>query len=225
MAKKGIDLRIEYPKNIMCQIANLPKQKMFRLITFFFLMILTLEVQSQVGLNNSFQKRSRQKEKCDTINIDKCYITFDGRKIETDTNIKEVVKGWGTIKRVRPCSPDYSILYVEMKDTFCVVYDSITFKDSLVYLVDTSISTMIYNLLVENKIIQSRSELKVGNTIYLSLMSFYNKVKLFSEQKTQDDNDNLSRTWSCEQCYKIILSGKVLKTYDCPLFNNLYRLK
>ena len=112
-----------------------------------------------------------------------------------------------------------------MKDTIFVIYDSVTVNDSMVYLVDTLISPRIYNLLVENNRIQGRSDLKVGNTIYLSLMRFYNEVKLFSEQDTQEDNDKLSKTWSCEQCYKIILSGKVVKTYDCPLFNNLYRLK
>ena len=196
-----------------------------RIVTFLFFMILSLEVQSQVGLHHSSRKHSYPKENCDTINIDECYITFDGRKISTDTNVKEEVEGWFTIIRVLPRSTDYSILYVDMKDTIFVIYDSVTVNDSMVYLVDTLISPRIYNLLVENNRIQGRSDLKVGNTIYLRLMRFYNEVKLFSEQDTQEDNDKLSKTWSCEQCYKIILSGKVVKTYDCPLFNNLYRLK
>ena len=180
-----------------------------------------------------------QHEECDTINIDKCYMVIGEDRIAIDTNVGESVNGLFSFVNVEPLNPNYCMLYVTQTDTFYTVYDSTISNGLIVYLVDTSFSTKLYGILIENeeefdslvikRLREYQSENEVdktrGELMPLHLRRFYKYVASFPEQKNEFQNNNVSTTWSCEHCQVIILHSKEEKVYDCPLFNNLYRLK
>ena len=195
---------------------------MYRALIFILLMVFSFNAYSQIGLIPFIRSQSQQHdEKCDTVNIDKCYLTYDGIKIAIDTNVQEETAGWFTIIRVLPLNcPDYCILSVCRTDTIHTVYDSTMVNDVMLYRSDT-----YYNVLVGKNKIANWNELKKDDTIHLRLRRFYKEVKLVKEHKNVEDGDDLSTTVSCDQCYLIILLGKAIRFYDCPIFyNNLYRL-
>ena len=162
---------------------------------------------------------SHQTEKCDTINIDECFIARNGELLVLDTIVEDEINGYFTIVRAEPLDLNYCMLYAER--------------------IDTSYSSRIYNVLVENKeeikgslqdIIESYlSEDKKGNrntAIPLRLCRFYSIEKsIIGLYEKNDYKKKISVTVSCERCHVIILHGKEELIYDCPLYNNLYRLK
>lgn len=195
---------------------------MYRIILFLFMIILSIETQSQTGLNGLFDTVSYPDKECDTINIDKGYLTINNKQIFTDTNVQEATEGLFNIIRIKYLNPKYSMLYVEHTDTFYLVYDSIMTEGSIVYLIDTLLSSRLFNVLVENsENAKDESSLIVGKSTALRLRQFYNEVK-FSGVNI-DSNENNATTETCDHCYVIILLGEEIRTYDCPLYNNLYR--
>lgn len=177
-------------------------------------------------------------EKCDTINIDKCYMVVGEDKIKLDTNVAEEINGLFSFIKMEPLNPNDCMLYVTRTDTIFTVYDSTIINGLIVYLVDTSFSTKQYYVLVESEedfndlVIKRLQEYRVkekmddanGELIPLDLKRFYQDVT-FSLRSRETEEKDLATTWSCEQCQVIILHGKEEKVYDCPLYNNLYRLK
>lgn len=177
-------------------------------------------------------------EKCDTINIDKCYMVVGDDKVKLDTNVVEEINGLFSFIKVEPLNPNDCMLYLTRTDTIFTVYDSTVINGSIVYLVDTFFSSKLYYVMVEseedfnNLIIKRLYEYRLkekmndfqSELIPLHLKRFYQDVTLFHKPKESEER-NLATTWSCEQCQVIILHGKEEKVYDCPLYNNLYRLK
>lgn len=90
-------------------------------------------------------------EECDTINLDENYITINGERIATDSNVKEEFSGVFTINGVRFLSEFYCMLYVSRMDTIPIIYDSVNSNDALVYLIDTVYSVCNYDVLVANE--------------------------------------------------------------------------
>lgn len=182
--------------------------------------------------------RPQGEDACDTINIDECYIIRNEKKIVIDTNVQETIVGLFTILKVVPLYPNYCMLYVTHTDTIYTVYDSTIDNGSLVYPVDTSYSTHLYNVLVEKEedvgpplnywvnllLSEYEYEENIEKNILLHLRSFYNNVKMPTIHGIVP-NDNFATTVNCEQCQVIILHGKEEKVFDCPIYNNLYRLK
>lgn len=176
-------------------------------------------------------------EECDTINIDECYVVRDGKKYSIDTTVHNTIKGDFEILTVRYLDLDYRMLSVAHEDTFYTIYDSVLVNDKLIYLVDTSYSTSVYNVLVENvnglndslkKYVRSHRSYESADDnhvklFHLSISSFYNEIKIhYDWENTRENQGNL--TVNCSQCHVIILHGKRKKNNDCPLYNNLYQL-
>lgn len=198
---------------------------LIKIISLICFTILSLQSYSQKELNPFDCPCSNQVRACDTINIDRCYLTIEGEKIAIDTNVQEDVEGLFSVVKVSLINTYYHMLYLEKTDTTYLVYDSSIVNNSWDYLVDTSISTKIYNVLVENRNdISNTNLLKEDSIIFLCLRRYYNVVKI-PNVKEKDVNDDLATTWSCDQCYTIIMQGKSVEIHDCPFYNNLYRMK
>lgn len=176
-------------------------------------------------------------EECDTINIDECYVVRGSKKYSIDTTVHNTIKGDFEILNVRYLDLDYRMLSVAHKDTFYTIYDSVLVNDKLIYLVDTSYSTSVYKVLVENvnglndslkKYVRSHRSYEGADDnhvklFHLSIGSFYNNIKIhYDWGKMKENQGNL--TVNCSQCHVIILHGKRKKISDCPLYNNLYQL-
>ncbi|MBQ3946610.1 MAG: hypothetical protein II670_13555 [Alphaproteobacteria bacterium] len=198
---------------------------MNKYVIFLFVLFLYIEGHSQIVMNRFFNTSFNNDTECDTINIDKCYITIEGVKIATDTNGLEEIEKMFTIVRIRPLNSHYCMLYVEQTDTIKLVYDSTIVNNLLVALTDTVYSTKLYNVLVKNDEIEDRNEYLVGNTLPLRLRSYFKVIKLSDESKNHGGCDKSATTWTCDQCHIITLHGKEVKIHDCPLYNNLYRLE
>lgn len=200
---------------------------MYRIVIIILLIIFSSDAYSQIGLIPYIRSQSQHhEEKCDTINIDKCYLTYDGTKIVIDTNVQEETAGWFTIVRVLPLSsPDYCMLSVCRTDTIYTMYDSTMVNDVMLYMTDTSFTEKLYEVLVRKDEITNWNKLKKDDRIHLRLRRYYNEVELVKGHKNVEESDNLSITVSCDNCYIIILLGKEVRYYHCPLFfNNFYRL-
>lgn len=198
---------------------------MNRSVIILFVIFLPIESYSQIEMCRYHDKPSQKDVYCDTINIDKCYITIGGMKIATDTNEREEIEKIFNIVRTRSLNQYFDMLYVEQTDTLYMVYDSTVVNDSLVFLTDTLYSTKFYNVLIENNEVDKGNEYEVGNSISLHLRSYYS-VLGFSNVCNENRCDEESATvWNCDQCHIIFLHGKEVKSYDCPLFNNLYQIQ
>lgn len=176
-------------------------------------------------------------DRCDTINIDECYVVRGGKKYPIDTTVHNTINGDFEILTVRYLDLEYCVLSVAHKDTIYTKYDSVLVNDKLIYLVDTSYSTSVYKVLVENgnglndslkkyvrsyRLFESADE-NHDELFHLSISSFYNKIEIhYDWGKTKENQGNL--TVNCSQCHVIILHGKRKKINDCPLYNNLYQL-
>lgn len=197
---------------------------------FVFFLMLFSPIVSYSQMKSFYQE-------CDTINIDDLYIVKDGERIMTDSNVKEDIEGFFSIVRVEPLVSNYCIIYLSRSDTLYTIYDSTINDESRIYRVDTSYSTKLYSVLVENKeeirdslifwiyyyLSEEENKESTDVPIPLRLQRFYNVVQIPDVHKKK--YDGFARTISCEQCQVIILHGKEELIYDCPLYNNLYRLK
>jgi hypothetical protein len=197
---------------------------MNRLVIILLVIFLPIESYSQIEISRYHSPSFSKDVYCDTINIDKCYITIDGVKIATDTNAREEIENMFTVVRTIPLGRYYNMLRVEQTDTLYIVYDSTVVNDSLVYLTDTLHSTKLYSVLIENNEVDNGNEYEVGKSISLHLQSYYNKLGSFNVCKKNGSNEEPATTWTCDQCQVVILHGKEVKCYDCPLYNNLYHI-
>lgn len=197
---------------------------MNRFVIILFIIFLPIESYSQIGMSRYHSTSFLKDVDCDTINIDKCYITMEGVKIAIDTNGRDEIEKMFTIVRTRPLSQYYNMLYMEQTDTLYMVYDSTIVNDSLVFLADTLYSTKSYNVLIENDETDEENEYVVGNSISLHLRSYYNVTEFPNVYKKNSSNEKSATTWNCDQCTIIILHGKEVKVHDCPLYNNLYQM-
>lgn len=180
-------------------------------------------------------------EECDTINIDECYVVRGGKKYSIDTTVHNTIKGDFeilTVNYIDHLDLECCVLSVAHKDTFYTIYDSVLVNDKLIYLVDTSYSTSVYNVLVENvnrlndslkKYVRTHRSYESADDnhvklFHLSIGSFYNKIKIHYDWGKMKENQGNLLTVNCSLCHVIILHGKRKKISDCPLYNNLYRL-
>lgn len=198
---------------------------MTRLVIILLVLFLPIESYSQIEMSRYHSPSFPKDVNCDTINIDKCYITIEGMKITTDTIHREEIEKTFTIVRTRPLDQYHKMLYLEQTDTLYMVYDSTLVNDSLVYLTDTLYSTKSYNVLIGKNKIDEDNEYVVGNSISLHLRSYYNLPEIPYVSKKSDNDGKSATTWNCDQCYIIILHGKEVKVHDCPLYSNLYQIK
>lgn len=120
---------------------------MYKIVLFIGLVFLPICIHGQSEKIGS----SYLSEECDTINLDENYITIDGERIATDSNVKEVFSGVFTIESVRFLSEFYCMLYISKKDTIPIIYDSVSSNNTLVYLIDTVYSVCNYNVLVSDE--------------------------------------------------------------------------
>ena len=197
----------------------------FRFVVFMIMMIPSLMTQSQTISTLS---------RCDTINIDECYIVYNGSRCSVDTNVHEMIDGYFEIVRIIPISLECYLLTMAQKDTIYTIYDSVLIDGKQTYSVDTFYTTIDYNVWVEDvetlndslknyvKCPDNWERYDEYESFSLSIRSFYNEFKLPHNAKVS--NDKLASTVDCSQCYVIVLHGKKKKIFDCPLFNNLYRL-
>ena len=178
---------------------------MRKIILFFILFLIFNKVQSQIEENTPFDKN----EECDTINIDKCYMTrYYGDKYEIDTNVQEKITGLFEIIQVRPLNSFYCLLYVKYRDK----------RDygDLAILVEK-----------EDDIIASGS-LKVGKSFYMRLKKYYNITKKtfrHTPQINDNNSDIIGITEHCQDRQMIIYHGKKEVIVDCPIYTRLYRLE
>jgi len=198
---------------------------MNRLVIILLVIFLPIEGYSQIEMSRYHSPSFPKDVNCDTINIDKCYITIGGVKITTDTISREEIEKTFAIVRTRPLNQYYKTLYMEQTDTLYMVYDSTVVNDSLVFLTDTLYSTKSYNVLFENNEFDKGNEYEVGNSISLHLRSYYNVPKFPYVSKKNGNDEKSASTWNCDQCHIIILHGKEVKVRDCPLYSNLYQIK
>ncbi len=173
---------------------------------------------------------------CDTINMDELYIIENGRKHVIDTNVTEVVEGNFSIVNARFLDTNYCMIHATLTDTDYTVYDSVMIDESWVYKVDTSYTEKSYHIMVEDEPEVSESlvwlyfflaghklDEDTEIIIPLRLQRYYNIVK--TTNLYEDRNVDSAIINSCDQCHVIILHGKKELIRDCPLYDNLYRMK
>lgn len=138
-------------------------------------MLIFSVAQSQIGLNRSYRTHCNKEEKCDTINIDGCYITLGDNKIKTDTNVRYIIDGMFNVIRVVKLNTEYSILSLENVDTLCFMYDSVISQDTLVCSIDSFLTSRIFEVMVKNEQDHINPQsVKAGDTIRLRIKRFYN---------------------------------------------------
>lgn len=176
-------------------------------------------------------------EECDTINIDERYYVKSGEIFSIDTNVHDTIIGDFKILNVRILDNECCLLYVAHIDTIYTIFDSVLINENQIYLEDTSYTTTVYNVWVENMNRLNDSLIKHvrcyhshentddnhDKSFHLCISSFYDEFRLsYVGEEIKDDKTN--STIDCFQCHVIILHGKRRKIHDCPLYNNLYQL-
>ena len=199
---------------------------MKRTVIYIIIIFFSLKSHSQIWMNLDKTSFFPKDEVCDTINIDKCYITINGVQISIDTNVSERIEQLFNIVRIMPLTKsNYYMLSVQHIDTLYLVYDSSMVNDSFVYLVDTIHSTNQYNILIENKE-NMDDDYKVGDSIHLRLRCYFNEINITNTHSKKESEDIPATTQTCDLCQTIILDGEKIKVWDCPLYiTRLYRLE
>lgn len=176
-------------------------------ILFFVLFLIFNKVQSQIEKNSPFHKNA----KCDTINIDKCYITrYYGEKYEIDTNVQEKITGLFEIIEILPLNSFYCLLYAE--------YQGKSNYDYFVILVEK-----------EDDIIASGT-LKIGKSFYMRLRRYYDITQTLKHVSINYSDaigitENIALTQHCQDRQMIFYHGKREVIVDCPIYTRLYRLE
>lgn len=180
---------------------------MRKIILFFMLCLIFNKVQSQIGKKSPFHKNA----KCDTINIDECYITrYYGDKYDIDTNVQEKITGLFKIVRVLPLKSFYCLLYVECQGK-------------------SDYSHFVILIEKEDDVIASGS-LKIGKSFYMRLKKYYTitqTLKHVSEKYSDTIGiiENIVLTQHCQDPQIILYHGKREVIVDCPIYTRLYRLE